>query len=148
MTVRPRRIEMPERRGVLLTGATGFLGQYLLRDLLRQAYPVAVLVRDAPPQTASERIDCLVQFWSDRLGQELPTPTVVTGDLGQEDLGLDGADRRWLGVNCQRLIHAAASLSFRPTPDGEPWRTNLRGTQALLALSREIGLTEWHHVSS
>jgi NAD(P)-dependent dehydrogenase (short-subunit alcohol dehydrogenase family) len=43
-----RRIEtMPPRQGVLLTGATGLLGQYLLHDLLARGHSVAVLVRDA-----------------------------------------------------------------------------------------------------
>ena len=47
---------MPERRGVLLTGATGLLGQYLLYDLLSRAHQVAVLVRDSRQGRAAERI--------------------------------------------------------------------------------------------
>ena len=139
---------MPERRSVLLTGATGLLGQYLLHDLLLKANPVAVLVRDSREARAAERIAQIVAFWSERLGRKLPTPIVLNGDLGQVGLGLTVADRCWLGQHCQTVLHSAANLSFRETPEGEPWRTNLEGTKSLLALCRDVGLSAWHQVST
>jgi thioester reductase-like protein len=144
-----RRIEtMPELRGVLLTGATGLLGQYLLHDLLLKAHPVAVLVRDSGQGRAAERIAQIVAFWNERLGRKLPTPIVLSGDLGQVALGLTAADRRWLGRHCQSVIHSAANLSFVETREGEPWRTNVAGTKSLLRLCRDVGLAEWHQVST
>jgi thioester reductase-like protein len=144
-----RRIDtMPEPRGVLLTGATGLLGQYLLHDLLLKAHPTAVLVRDSWKGRAAERIAQIVAFWSERLRRRLPTPIVLNGDLGQVTLGLTAADRRWLGRHCQTVIHSAANLSFRGTPEGEPWRTNVEGTRSLLRLCRDVGLSEWHQVST
>ena len=139
---------MPAQRCVLLTGATGLLGQYLLHDLLLKGYAVAVLVRDTRKERAADRISQIVAFWSERLQRRLPTPTVLNGDLGQAALGLTAADRRWLGRHCRAVIHSAANLSFRKTPDGEPWRTNVDGTKSLLALCREAGLLEWHQVST
>jgi thioester reductase-like protein len=133
---------------VLLTGATGLLGQYLLRDLLWEAYPVAVLVRDSLEGTAHERIAELVSCWSERLGHTLPTPFVLNGDLREVALGLTAADRRWLRRHCGTLIHAGASLAFRATAQGEPWRTNVEGTRSLLALTREVGVSEWHQIST
>src|SRR5579864_7758553 len=130
-----RRIEpMAERRGVLLTGATGLLGRYLLKDMLLKAHPAAVLVRDSRKGRAADRIAQIVAFWSERLHRRLPTPIVLNGDLGQVALGLTAADRRWLGRHCQTVIHSAANLSFRNTFEGEPWRTNVKGTESLLAL--------------
>jgi nucleoside-diphosphate-sugar epimerase len=139
---------MPKRRGVLLTGATGLLGQYLLHDLLLKAYPVAVLVRDSRKGQASERIAQIVAAWSDRLHRKLPTPIVLNGDLGLVALGLTPIDRLWLGQNCKFLIHCAANLSLRESSEGEPWRTNVEGTKFLLSLCREVGLSEWHQVST
>ncbi len=139
---------MSSRQGVLLTGATGFLGQYVLRDLILQSHPVTVLIRDARSERAAERIARVIAFWAEQLGRKLPTPVVVSGDLGQTRVGLTAADRRWLGLHCQAVIHAAANLSFRPSPEGEPWRTNVEGTRSLLALCRDLGLSEWHHVST
>lgn len=139
---------MPERQSVLLTGATGLLGQYLLHDLLLKAHPVTVLVRDSRKGRAVERIAQIVAFWSERFRRKLPTPVVLNGDLGQGDLGLTPADKHWLGRHCQVMIHSAANLSFRKTPEGEPWRTNVEGTASLLRLCREVGLSEWHQVST
>jgi len=139
---------MQEQRGILLTGATGLLGQYLLHDLLLRAHPVAVLVRDSRKGRAVERIAQIIAFWSERLRRKLPTPIVLNGDLGQAALGLTAADKRWLGRHCQTVIHVAANLSFRGTPEDEPWRTNVEGTKSLLALCRDVGVSEWHQVST
>ena len=134
--------------GVLLTGATGMLGQYLLRDLLRSGRPVAVLARDGPQGRAADRVARAVAFWSDSLARPLPGPTVLAGDLRLPGLGLTTADRSWLARHCRSVVHAAANLSFRAGPDGEPRRTNVEGAKALYQLCRALGLSEWHHVST
>ncbi len=139
---------MPERPGVLLTGATGLLGQYLLSDLLSNGYSVAVLARDSRQGPAAARIAQVVAFGSDRLRRRLPNPTVLNGDLRRQDLGLTPVDRSWLGRHCRTVVHAAANVSFRRTPDGEPARTNVEGTRCLLALCLDAGLSEWHQVST
>ena len=72
---------------------------------------MAVLVRDSRQERAAERIAQIVAFWSERLGRKLPTPIVLTGDLGQVGLGLTAADRRWL----------AATLPGRDPLGGEPF---------------------------
>jgi hypothetical protein len=90
-----RRIEtMWEKQGVLLTGATGLLGRYLLRDLLVKGCPTTVLVRDSKQGRAADRIAELVAFWNEYLHRKLPTPVVLAGELGPDDLGLTAADRR------------------------------------------------------
>jgi len=139
---------MRERGAVLLTGATGLLGRYLLRDLLLKGRQVAVLARDTRQGCATERIGDIVGFWSESLGLQLPTPVVLNGDFSRNFLGLTPADRNWIGRHCGAVIHSAANLSFRETPEGEPWRTNVEGTKSLLALCRDVGLSEWHQVST
>jgi thioester reductase-like protein len=140
---------MPERRAVLLTGATGLLGQYLLRDLLVRGHRVAVLARDSGQgSVAEQRIAEIVAFWSESLGRTLGMPLVFTGELRPDDLGLAVAERRWLTDHCRAVIHSAANLSFRETSQGEPWRTNVGGTESLLTLCRDAGVPEWHQVST
>jgi thioester reductase-like protein len=139
---------MPEPRGVLLTGATGLLGQYLLHDLLLRGCPVAVIVRDSRQGRAVERIGEILALWNERRRRKLPTPLILAGELGSDGLSVTVAERRWLGRHCRAVIHAAASLSFRETPEGEPWRTNLAGTKSLLNLCQRLGLSEWHQVST
>jgi nucleoside-diphosphate-sugar epimerase len=133
---------------VLLTGATGLLGQYLLRGLLAAGQPVVVLARPCRGRAAADRVAECVAFWGEALGRPLACPAVLEADLGPRLAGVTPADRRWLGRRCRAVVHAAASLAFRPAPDGEPWRTNVEGTAALLRLCREVGIAEWHHVST
>jgi thioester reductase-like protein len=136
------------RAAVLLTGATGFLGRYLMRDLLAAGHRLAVLVRDAAGRPARERLDELLNFGEETLGSALPRPVVLAGDLARPGLGLSEADRRWLAGHCDAVVHAAASVSYRPTAAAEPWETNVNGTQRLLELCRQAGVRALHHVST
>lgn len=45
------------------------------------------------------------------------------------------------------MVHSAASLKFRET-NGEPWRTNLTGTQEVLRFISETGLSGLHYIST
>jgi thioester reductase-like protein len=139
---------MPDREGILLTGATGLLGRYLLRDLLAARFPVTVLARDNVHGKAEEHIREIVEFGTDTLKRRLPKPTIITGDLRHVRLGLNVTDRAWVARHCRSVVHAAASLSFRGTPEGEPWLTNTKGTARLLKLSSKLGIRDFHHISS
>jgi thioester reductase-like protein len=135
---------MHTKRALLLTGATGFLGRYLLRELLLAGASVAVVVRDSLRERAEDRVAALTAFWQDALGVTLPAPVVLTGDLRCDNVGLGVTDRRWVARNVRAVVHAAANLSFHATTDGEPWRTNVDGTANLLRL----GVSQWHLVST
>ncbi len=139
---------MVHPHGVVLTGATGLLGRYLLRDLLAAGRRVSVLVRDGRPAPAAERVAAVTAWASQSLGQALPAPVVLAGELTAPHLGLSAADRRWLAKTHTAVLHAAASLVFRGTPAGEPGATNVEGTGRLLDLARSLGFTELHHVST
>jgi thioester reductase-like protein len=139
---------MDASRTILLTGATGLLGRYLLRDLLLVGQRLAVLVRPARTATAAERVAELLAFWSERLGRELPSPVILEGELQAPGLGLTEADRRWLARHCSAILHAAARVAFRRTLDGEPWQTNVEGTRRLLHLCQSLGLSAFHYVST
>jgi thioester reductase-like protein len=134
--------------GILLTGATGLLGRFLLRDLLRQGRDVIVLARDAGSRTAPQRVAEVVALWSDTLGTRLKPPIVLAGDLHQPALGLSSTDRAWLGRSCASVLHAAAHVGFRGTDDGEPWRSNTEGVRNLVATCTAAGIRELHHVST
>jgi thioester reductase-like protein len=131
---------------ILLTGATGFLGRYLLRELLRSGREVAVLVRDSRTTPAPERLTELLPFWRENPNQT--QPRVVTGDLKKRGLGLSASDHAWLAAHCQAVVHAAAVTQFNRSPSGEPWQTNLEGTRHLLDLCRSLGIAEFHHIST
>jgi nucleoside-diphosphate-sugar epimerase len=125
---------------ILLTGATGFLGRYILRELLNAGRRVAVLARPGLG-SAEERVRALLEP-RDAL------PVVLAGDLSVPDLGLDAGDRNWLARHCGTVVHAAADVSLHPVAGRDPWTTNVDGTRRLLELCRALGVTEFHHVST
>ena len=98
-------------REVLLTGATGFVGRFLLRDLLRQHADLVVhcVIRADHAEHGFERLrDALRQA---RIWEEAFTPRirVVIGDIAQARFGLERRgfqramppDRRRLSSGCR-----------------------------------------------
>lgn len=133
----------------LLTGATGLLGNYLLRDLLTEGVPVAVVVRSQRRQSARQRIENLLLQWDRELGRQLPRPVVLEGDISREDLGLNAVDIRWVAEHCSAMIHNAASLTFHATSEaGEPWSSNVQGTRNVLEFCRQTRIRKFYHVST
>lgn len=133
----------------LLTGATGLLGRYLLRYLLPREVPLAVLVRGNRAATARQRLETVITDLEGQLGYALPRPVLLNGDLNSPSLGLTAETRAWMRRNVRGVLHNAASLTFEDgAPDEEPWKTNLTGTAHLLEALRELGIREFHHVST
>jgi thioester reductase-like protein len=139
---------MSTANGIFLTGATGLLGRYLLRDLLASGRPVGVLIRDSSSASAPERLAELQWFCEESLRRALPRPMLVQGDLRSPGLGLGSVERHWLARHARAVIHSAAYVSYQPTPDGEPWQTNVLGTRRLLELCQTLGITQMHHLST
>ena len=134
---------------MLLTGATGLLGRYLVRDLTQADVKLAVVVRRSRRVEAQARVDGMMATWESILGEALPAPKVLEGDLSAERLGLSDEDVQWVTDNCDSVLHNAASLQFISTSkEGEPWRSNVTGTQNVLDLCRETGIRDFHHVST
>jgi thioester reductase-like protein len=133
----------------LLTGATGTVGRYLLRDLLLAGIPVAVLVRGLSRQSPSDRIETILSHWEHESGRLFPRPITLNGSLNKEGLDLNKDQTNWLRRNCGSVINSAGSLKFQPgDTDNEPWQTNVDGTRHLLELCQDLGIREFHHVST
>jgi len=133
----------------LLTGATGLLGRYLLKDLLLANVPVAVLVRPTRRATVRQRVESLMCYWDALVGRPLPRPVILEGDICEPGLGLDEKSAQWAAAHCDTFLHNAASLTFVSTgPDSEPWRSNVAGTKHCLDFCEAAGITKFHHVST
>ncbi len=131
-----------------LTGATGFLGAYLLGELLAADVPVAVLVRSTRRETAAERVEAVVRRFEKKTGRPLPRPVVLEVDLNRPGLGLGPEERAWARRRVGATIHCAASLRFVADKSGEPYRSNVDGTRNVLEFCSEIGVRELHFVST
>lgn len=134
---------------ILLTGSTGLLGRYLLRDLLARGQALAVVARRSPSASARVRLDTILRSWESSLGRLLPRPVVLEGDLADPNLGLDAAALDWVAGHCRTVVHNAANIRFHAeSPDGEPWRSNVAGTRHVLDVCRSAGLRSLVHVST
>jgi thioester reductase-like protein len=134
---------------LLLTGATGLVGQYLLRDFLLEGTPLAVLIRSKGKRSAHERLEQILGHWEDELGRRLPRPVCLEGDISSPGLGLRHAERRWAAQHVGPVLHNAASLNFTGKDHAkEPWLSNFSGTANVLDFCRELRLRELHYMST
>ena len=152
----------PARDHLLLTGATGLLGRYLMRDLLAAGRVhggtgLAVLVRDGKHAAAAARVEAALHRFEVERGTALPRPVVLAGSLTEPGLGLSDADREFVARRVDAVLHSAASLTFQTAPARdddlpddrrEPFATNVGGTRNLLELCEAAGVRTFHHVST
>lgn len=133
---------------IALSGATGFVGGYVLRGLLAAGHHVVALARAGTGSSAADRVAATLKGLDG--GATSPTAaelTVLPVDLGRRNLGLDRAAANRLR-QCSTLIHAAACVDFDATDDGEPARTNVEGTRRLWEATRGGELRHWIQVST
>jgi L-aminoadipate-semialdehyde dehydrogenase len=121
---------------VFLTGATGFLGAYLLRDLLtRSAPPIKVIahVRALDTKKAINRVVQTCQAygvwdpsWAERI-------SCVTGNLGEPRLGM--SEGAWAAVanEANVVIHNGAQVHW-VYPYSNLKAANVQGTLDILSL--------------
>ena len=128
---------------VFLTGATGFLGEYLLQELLQRGHSVWCLYRQP-----AKRWDT-VRFLS---GSGLPRQSAdlhwVQGDL------MEVADRwpEWTAASpglsdVDTLLHCAASMQLHLDSRGEPLRTNA-GSAGVLQRVLQLQPMQAHLIST
>ena len=101
-------------REVLLTGATGFVGRFLLRELLRQDDSLVVhcLVRADGVEHGFARIRAALEhaeIWDDAFGSRI---RVAVGDICAARFGLSDAEFDDLGRRIDAVYHLAADLSL------------------------------------
>ena len=109
----------------LVTGATGYLGQRLIRAFLEKGDTVGALVR-GDPATAAERMRQLFPGYFSRYGDRF---LVFTGDVTMEDLGLGPSITRLARYGDFCLWHLAANLSFKEADREAVMKTNVDGTR-------------------
>ncbi|AWW43467.1 non-ribosomal peptide synthetase [Streptomyces cadmiisoli] len=141
----------PERaplRHVLLTGATGFLGAFLLRELIdRTDATVHCLVRARDDAHALRRLE------ESARGHGVWTPEVaartvaLVGDLGKPALGLDPAHHDELARTVDAVYHCGAAVNL-VLPYAELEAANVTGTVEVLRLVALHRTVPVHHVST
>ncbi|MFB7916130.1 thioester reductase domain-containing protein [Streptomyces sp. NPDC056061] len=133
---------------VFLTGATGFLGAYLLRDLMRTTdATVHCLVRGADEAEALERLRANLRWygiWDQIDGERL---SIVVGDLGLPALGLAPERFDELARTVDAVYHPGAMVNWV-----QPYATikaaNVSGAEEVLRPAARHRTVPVHYVST
>jgi myxalamid-type nonribosomal peptide synthetase MxaA len=101
---------------VLLTGATGFVGRFLLAQLLRDTNArVLCLVRAASQHQAAVRLKAMLEKWDLWHDDFARRSVAVAGDLRQPRLGVDGPSYELLARDVDSIYHCGASMNHLET---------------------------------
>ncbi|MGA1625115.1 MAG: thioester reductase domain-containing protein [Prochlorothrix sp.] len=160
----PRSPHWQHPRQIFLTGATGFLGIYLLAELLTQtSAQIYCLVRAENAREGGERLLNLLRRyqigrgsvadsrWSQG-GLRPPTSWLsriqpLVGDLAQPYLGWTASQFHDLGSRLDLIYHSAAGVAVTQTYE-QLKVINVGGTQTLLDLAQRGQTTPFHYISS
>lgn len=116
----------PARTGapsdILLTGATGFLGPFLLASLLGQtSYTLHALVRATDAAHGLDRIVASLRrarLWSPALEAEVRARVrILCGDLAEPRLGVGEAEFQRLAEGIDTIVHNGALVNYVRTYD-------------------------------
>ncbi|GAA3868597.1 hypothetical protein GCM10022243_37790 [Saccharothrix violaceirubra] len=132
---------------VLLTGSTGFLGAFLLRDILRDTHARVVhcLIRAEDEERAWAKLDANLDWY--QVDVDRTRISVVVGDLAQPRLGLTEERFDGLARDVDVVFHAGATVNWLRSYD-ELKVSNVRGTEEILRLAARHRTVPVHHLST
>jgi NAD(P)-dependent dehydrogenase (short-subunit alcohol dehydrogenase family) len=122
-----------------VTGATGFLGRYLVGNLLKRKGTIHVLVRKG----SEKKFDAIAE----KMGWDRKRVIPVEGDLAKAKLGLPAAQVKALAGKVNHFFHLAAIYDL--SADAESQRVaNIEGTRHAIELATALQANCFHHTSS
>jgi len=144
----PRISPSDQPQAILLTGVTGFLGAFLLNELLKQTdADIYCLVRNDSTEGAWNRLkNHLVQYglWH---AQQAHRIIVMAGNLGERHFGWTEADYEQLAGTITTIIHNGAWMNAM-LPYAELRAVNVLGTLEILRFAAARHTKPVHYVSS
>lgn len=116
-------------RSALVTGGTGFVGAYVIRDLVQGGWSVRATRRSGKLPAFIDRQILDKVEWADC-----------------DILDTQGLSDCMEGVHC--VVHAAAKVSFHPSDRAEMFSANIQGTANVVNAAIEANVRRLVHVSS
>ena len=114
---------------VFLTGATGFVGGHVARELLSRGASVRALTRATSNPANLDSLNS-------------PSLERVTGELAQPE------NLRSAIAGCDAVMHVAADYRLWVRDPDAMYRANVAGTRELLRIAREVGVPRFVYTSS
>ena len=133
---------------ILLTGATGFVGAFLLHDLLKMTTAqIHCLLRTDDPEGGRLRLKRNLEaylLWDEGFSERIQP---ILGDLGEPHLGLADETFDQLAHQVDVIYHNGAMVNF-VYPYQAHKGSNVLGTQEVLRLASQTKLKPVHFVST
>ena len=133
---------------IFLTGATGFLGSFLLYELLQQTQAdIYCLVRSETVDSGKQKIHASLEsylLWDESFNARI---IPVSGDLSQPLLGLSPEQFQKLASQLDAIYHNGALVNFT-YPYSVLKAANVLGTQEVLRLASQIKVKPVHFIST
>jgi NAD(P)-dependent dehydrogenase (short-subunit alcohol dehydrogenase family) len=122
-----------------VTGGTGFIGRFLIDNLLKREGTVYVLVR----KSSVKKLDELRGRW----GEDEKRVVAIVGDLAKPRLGVSSGDLGKLKGKVKHLFHLAAIYDLSADAESQE-RANIDGTRHAVEFAEAVDAGCFHHVSS
>jgi len=122
-----------------VTGGTGFIGRFLVQNLLKHREPVYLLVR----KSALKKLPALRESW----GVDDKRVVAIVGDLAKPNLGIAAEDLKRLKGKVDHLFHLAAIYDLTASAEDQQ-RANIDGTRHAVEFAHDVQAGCFHHVSS
>ncbi len=147
-TICPPTVSKLQPRHIFLTGATGFIGAFLLFELLQDPQTtVYCLVRAENLEIASQRLRTSLEnyeIWDETFGARI---IPVLGDLSEPLLGLPEHQFRELADRIDVIYHSGAYVNLI-YPYAALRQANVGGTQEVLRLATQTKTIPVHYIST
>ncbi len=144
-----RTIPEPEQGDVFITGATGFLGSHLLKELLKNSKRnIYVLTRSPDNDAAQKKISqaCL-KYGINLTSKDWARLIPVLGDMEKRQLGLDEGDWDSLSTKITDIYHCAATVNMVDSYEALK-ASNVDGVKEIVKFALEKVKKRIHYAST
>ncbi|MBB1485775.1 non-ribosomal peptide synthetase [Oceanospirillum sediminis] len=135
-------------QNIFLTGATGYLGCYILKSLLEQTQDtIYCLIRCNDEENGYFRLQQMAEERGMTLEIDRERVHIIPGDLINDRYGLDDTQYQWLAENIDKVMHIAALISLIAPLSGL-YPINVKGSANAIELATTHHVKPVHYMST